>query len=1393
MQAFKRTMALVLTLVMVFSIIPVGAFAAEHPAAPELDTGNVTIEGTNGFGNLLSTAISEEQEATAEAESEFGAGYTVTDLKIEGNAATVTYDSAEEAVLVVALYSEDGMQLLASGKATVTPDATEATVTIEGTMPEYFQASAYLVDSYDFSPLCAAYDTPIYTREMQELLSSTIHDYDPELVLNLDEDENTNFAVYTADVIRVEETEGRNIVTTCDDDNLLYVIENADETFTSLQAGDVVSYAYGENELLLVKVAAIAVEGTTVTITGDSDMELEDAFDYLKLEVIADNADLETVDGSAAAQQASAGDIVPMGDNDASVEVMPIRYEFAGKEKEYFDGYMEVLLDNKMDFLFSKGYIYYRWELEYAFSANFTVKVDNEDDEKEWVIPVLKEMRLVNIASFGLVFSPEFVFRASGSFTVNTTLSGSIGISCATGRDPINISKPLKVTDQVKIEGKLFMGFDLRPGFYVLHEKIFYIEMGVPVGINVTGEMSGETEGFGGTKEVLHECNACIAGEVYGSVGVNVSIKFFDKKNIEMGGSVEKKFLSQSFYWSITHLDIGWGSCPYKLYLVTVETVDTEGLPVGGVELMLGELGETTSEAGIAQAYLPAGRNNISVTYNGQTDSWALTVSSEPTKMKIILGAEHTEFIFEEENFGTETGGGLADYGAVARSGRCGDSVYWKQYRNNILQIYGAGDMDDYESNSDTPWWTGYDLPISEVIIEDGVTSIGKNAFYYFINMRRVTIPESVTHIGDRAFCWCSALEEIKLPAGLTYLGESAFHYCDSLRGVIVVPEGITEIKQYAFSAMSGNHVEEIILPKSLRKIGYCAFYKCGFTQITIPASVTYIGGYAFRWCENLEKIVFTGDAPEIVSYAFEGTKATAYYPADNDTWTSNFISQFRNLTWVPYTLDENGDMIINEAAATVETEQLDAPVEETEIVQTGLDVPSQDFAREDETVDPDAVYGGEYGTEVTDSYTIKTASFSGLVPGADYLLLAMKSIEVEDPLAADNLLFIDQAQALEDGTLVFTYVQREAAGISYVVACGASNKNLKDAVITFPEMKADGGLHVVAPTVVYDGKTLTEGKDYTITGAVSFTEAGTYTCYIRGIHNYTGLVACTYTVKSPSTAKFTTISTSLGGNIAMNFYMELSKDLVADPNAYIQFTYAGKTLNVPLSEGVLSGGVYRFSCPITSKNMTDEITAQVYNGNGPVGDSKTMDVATYCNWVIDNYTDAKTVNLMKAMLNYGASAQLLFNYRTDDLANAALSDADKVLGKVDASAYVHSRTGEEEGIKPTTYTLLLDSETTVRVYFQLTGDKTIDEYTFTVDGVEVEPVYKDGLYYIQKTDIGAHRLDELHVFTCGGITITYGGLSYVNQVMTFYESGTTFDMASALFAYSKAAEAYIG
>ena len=447
------------------------------------------------------------------------------------------------------------------------------------------------------------------------------------------------------------------------------------------------------------------------------------------------------------------------------------------------------------------------------------------------------------------------------------------------------------------------------------------------------------------------------------------------------------------------------------------------------------------------------------------------------------------------------------------------------------------------------------------------------------------------------------------------------------------------------------------------------------------------------------------------------------------------------------------------------------------------------------------------------DDYVIETdgeAYLQCMYDNNIFVAQADKGIELGMDTANDRMTIV----AAEDGTSVsgvhassevdFATSVEAVMGSTDALTLSADTESKTAEVTTTVDADSvtinhavDGELEEVSPDMFHQYEVVVTEPTCQTQGVT------TYTCTDCGdsyISNYTAPVdhvyvdgRCKWCGKSEPTAKFTTISTSLGGNIAMNFYVELSEDLVSDPEAYIQFTFAGRTVNVPLSEGVLSGKTYRYSCPITSKNMTDQITAQVYNGSGPVGESKTMDVATYCNWVIANYTDAKTVNLMKAMLNYGASAQMLFNYRTDDLANAALAEADKVLGKVDASAYIHSRTGEEEGIKPDNYTLLLDSETTVRVYFKLTGDKTIDEYTFTVDGVEVTPVYKDGLYYIQKTDIGAHRLDELHVFTCGDITITYGGLSYVNQVMTYYTEGTTFDMASALFAYSKAAEAYIG
>ena len=164
----------------------------------------------------------------------------------------------------------------------------------------------------------------------------------------------------------------------------------------------------------------------------------------------------------------------------------------------------------------------------------------------------------------------------------------------------------------------------------------------------------------------------------------------------------------------------------------------------------------------------------------------------------------------------------------------------------------------------------------------------------------------------------------------------------------------------------------------------------------------------------------------------------------------------------------------------------------------------------------------------------------------------------------------------------------------------------------------------------------------------------------------------------------------------------------------------------------------------------------------------------------------------MKAMLNYGASAQLLLNYKTDALANSILSDADKVLPDVDVSEYKHTVSGSEEGIEISGASLLLDYETTLRVYYKLTGDKTIDEYTFTINGEEVTPAEKNGEYYIELKNIAAHKLNTFHQFTVGGLTLDYSALSYVNTVLTKSTDEVTINMVKALYAYNVAAQNYI-
>lgn len=178
------------------------------------------------------------------------------------------------------------------------------------------------------------------------------------------------------------------------------------------------------------------------------------------------------------------------------------------------------------------------------------------------------------------------------------------------------------------------------------------------------------------------------------------------------------------------------------------------------------------------------------------------------------------------------------------KSGTCGDNLQWKLTDEGVLTITGTGEMQDWNDYS-SPWYENES--VKQVIIGDGVTTIGDWAFSYCRALTSITIPNSVTTIGDNAFESCSSLTSITIPNSVTTIGDYAFSYCRALTSVII--------------------------SNSVTTIGERTFANCySLTSVTIPSSVTRIEDGAFSDCGNVKQITSEAVTPPYCSrYAFDG------------------------------------------------------------------------------------------------------------------------------------------------------------------------------------------------------------------------------------------------------------------------------------------------------------------------------------------------------------------------------------------------------------------------------------------------------------------------------------------------------------------------------------------
>ena len=196
---------------------------------------------------------------------------------------------------------------------------------------------------------------------------------------------------------------------------------------------------------------------------------------------------------------------------------------------------------------------------------------------------------------------------------------------------------------------------------------------------------------------------------------------------------------------------------------------------------------------------------------------------------------------------------------ALMKTGTCGsegDNLTWTLDDAGVLTISGTGDMADYDEGDGR--WFVYWESITSVIIEEGVTNIGRLAFSGCVNLTAVTIPQTVTVIDDYAFTGCTSLTDITIPDSVVEIGRNTFQDCTSLTS-ITLPNGFTNLREFTFAGCTG--LISIVIPDSVCNIGECAFNGCtGLLSVTVPQSIIRIGLQAFHGCNRLWHVFYKGN-----------------------------------------------------------------------------------------------------------------------------------------------------------------------------------------------------------------------------------------------------------------------------------------------------------------------------------------------------------------------------------------------------------------------------------------------------------------------------------------------------------------------------------------------------
>ena len=445
---------------------------------------------------------------------------------------------------------------------------------------------------------------------------------------------------------------------------------------------------------------------------------------------------------------------------------------------------------------------------------------------------------------------------------------------------------------------------------------------------------------------------------------------------------------------------------------------------------------------------------------------------------------------------------------------------------NQTLTISGYGAMNNYSTTINAPWYS-FRAGIKNVIIEDGVISVGEYAFYNCTTLISITVPVSVTSFGSNAFHSCKKTQNIYYAgstnqwAGITFGNQTAHPYGTTSS----LPSGVAEARSYYFNG-SNTATTDLVFAYGLTNIKAYTFCNAGtFNSVSIPSSVTNIGSFAL-YSKFAEVYVNKATAPTLsttypISFTDEGV---LYVPTDATNYDESHYWKYymtknnygaKTVTQKPvsgsvdgqsWSLNENGVLTIDGSGAisTTYTDESGASqypyyyfrylvnkvvvtggitglsniLQRAQVVQE-IDINQEKIPTASSTL-PSLIYGGNISVKVKPE-SLTDASVTNL--GAEPWSNAKLDIQLSDDLVIDqasgeNKTILTNCSTYVDKPVNIQLTRNTLSSSIYNTFCSPVSMTEEEIVATFGDWY-DEGTGIGTELVEYTG---TSEEDETIT-----------------------------------------------------------------------------------------------------------------------------------------------------------------------------------------------------------------------------------------------------------------------------------------------------------------------